>query len=75
MLARLAEKLMAEAVQGEPWETDKLKKVALGIKIVGMLKDEISAVTIDGKLAEHAEKAAKRIAEIPERKRKWAGFS
>jgi hypothetical protein len=75
MLAHLTEKLMAEAVQGEPWETDKLKKIALGIKIVGMLKSEVLAVTIDGKLAEHAELAAKRIAELPERKRKWAGFA
>lgn len=75
MLARLTESLMAEAVQGEPWETDRLKKVALGIKIVGMLQSEIRAVTIDSKLAEHAEAAARKIADLPERKRRWAGFA
>lgn len=71
MLARLTAEHMREAVACEPWETDRLKKVALSLKIIGELEQAIRGVAADGKLAERAAEHAERVANIPERKRKW----
>lgn len=71
MLARISAELMQEAVKGEPWETDKLKKVALGLKITQMLNDSVKKILDDGRVAEAAKAASDKFANVPEKKRRY----
>lgn len=66
--------LAKEAASVEPWETDKLKKVAHGLRVLRMLDDQIKAVTNDGKALEAAAQFAAQASQVPERKRRWADF-
>ena len=48
-----------------------LHKLALASRIVDMVDDHIRAIMDDGKIAEHSEVYATKIAGLPERKKKW----
>ena len=72
MLAHMTAEHMREAVQCEPWDTDRLKKVALSLKLIGELQQAIQSIADSGKLAEHAARDhATRVATTRERKPLW----
>jgi hypothetical protein len=58
----------------EPWEGDKLGKLALAARIVDMVQDHAQAIIDTGKIAEDAQSKANRIADLPEHKRKFLGL-
>lgn len=72
MLAHMTAAHMREAVQCEPWDTDRLKKVALSLKLIGELQQAIQSIADSGKLADHAAREhATRVAATRERKPLW----
>ena len=71
MLARMTAEHMREAVQCEPWDTDRLKKVALSLKLIGELDQTIRRVMDDGKLAAAAQTGARAAATTRDRKPRW----
>jgi hypothetical protein len=55
----------------EPWEGDKLAKLALAGRILDMVKGHVQAVIEDGAIAATDAAHADKIAALPERKRTW----
>lgn len=55
----------------EPWEGEKLGKLALASRILDMVEDHAKAVIAAGTLAEHGDAKAQQIAAVPEHKRRW----
>lgn len=74
---------MAEMIQGmrqthldaltmvEPWDTDRLKKIGLSMAMVNQLEQTVRNIMADGRIEEHAAAHVERLAEIPERRRRW----
>lgn len=56
----------------EPWEGEKLGKLALAGRIVDMVEDHVRHIIDTGKMAEADQIYAEKIADLPERKRFWA---
>lgn len=54
----------------EPWETGKITKLAVAIKVIDKVDEQLSAIIAGGTVAEHAQARAEQIARIPETKRK-----
>lgn len=55
----------------EPWETDKLSKLAMANKIVGELDGCIRKIVADGEIAHNAIEHTKEIEKLPYAKRRW----
>lgn len=55
----------------EPWETNKLIKLAVAHRVIDMVEQQIRAAIIDGDVAATEKNRAERIAAIPEAKRRW----
>jgi hypothetical protein len=71
MFARLTLDLTQRAAAIEPWETDKLKKIALSFALARELHGMVKGVVADGQLAEHVNERANRLANIPDAKRRF----
>jgi hypothetical protein len=59
------------AGQVDPWEGDKLNKLALASRIVDMVEAHVKAAIDSGLIAERDRDAAEKIAKLPERKRRF----
>jgi len=55
----------------DPWEGDKLGKLALASRIVDMVEGHVHGVINNGLVETANRNAADQIANLPERKRKW----
>lgn len=55
----------------EPWETEKLSKLAMANKIVGQLDSVVREIIASGQVAEHAKAHTKKIESLPAAKRRW----
>lgn len=56
----------------EPWETDKLAKLAIARKVVEQVDNALKAIMADGVVADRARESARKIEAIPIRRRRWA---
>jgi hypothetical protein len=66
--AAYAERLQEIAVAA-PWETDKIRKLAAGLKIAKEVEAQIIAVVKNGEFAEAQKKRADRIAGLSDTKK------
>lgn len=55
----------------EPWETDKLSKLAMASKIAGELDNYFRAIIANGEIAHSAIESAKKIEKLPYAKRRF----
>lgn len=55
----------------EPWEADKLSKLAMANKIVGQLDNVVREIIASGQVAEHSKAHTKKIESLPAAKRRW----
>lgn len=74
MLELLGETYLTRMKQVEPWETDKLAKLAMAAKITDQLGGFIQDVIGSGKIAEAAKRHAEKIEHLPARKRRLLGM-
>tara|TARA_R110002074_G_scaffold262994_2_gene435124 strand:- start:10401 stop:10703 length:303 start_codon:yes stop_codon:yes gene_type:complete len=58
----------------EPWETDKLAKLAMANKITKQIDVFVQEIIGTGKVAQAAQRHAEKIEQIPERKRRLLGL-
>ncbi|MFT8736582.1 MAG: hypothetical protein ABF760_03870 [Zymomonas mobilis] len=57
-----------------PWEAEaerKLLRLAMANRIVGQIDNLIQVIIADGQLADQAKEHARKIENLPERKRRW----
>ena len=77
MLARLTAEMTGAAIEGvdgartQEQERRALANAAHGLRVVSSLNDAIKRIIADGKVAEHSVAVANRLAQLPERKRRW----
>lgn len=71
ILAEIGKTYIARMSVVEPWETDKLSKLAMANKIVGELDSCIRKIMADGEVAHHAIEHQKRIEKLPAAKRRF----
>lgn len=71
MLDNLRQTHLDALTMVEPWDTDRLKKIGLSMAMVNQLEQTVRNIMSDGRIEEHAAAHVERLAEIPERKRKW----
>lgn len=71
ILAYIGETYLKRMSQVEPWETEKLAKLAMANKIVQQVDAMVQAIINDGKVEEHAQKRVKQIESIPHARRKF----
>lgn len=55
----------------EPWATDKLTKLAVAQRVIKTVEQHIIAAVMDGEVASQNLERAKKIAALPEAKRRW----
>ena len=55
----------------EPWETDKLTKLAIASKVTRAVDSEILAILTAGKVEADRREHVKKIERIPTAKRRW----
>lgn len=63
---------LTEMAAREPWEADKIRKLAAAVQIAREVEKQIMAVVNDGDVAKAEKARADNISELPERKRRWA---
>jgi hypothetical protein len=68
---RIRETYFERAGLVEPWEGDKLAKLALAGRILDMVKAHVQSVIAAGTIAAHTQDKADQIAKLPEHKRRW----
>lgn len=56
----------------EPWETDKLSKLAIANRVTLEIGKCVQAIIAEGQVAEHARDNVRRIEQIPVARRRWA---
>ena len=71
ILAEIGKTYIARMSMVEPWETDKLSKLAMANKIVGELDTCIRKIIADGEVAHHAVEHQKKIEKLPAAKRRF----
>lgn len=71
MIDALRETHLDALTMVEPWDEPRLRKIGLSMAMVKQLEQTIRNIMADGRIEEHAAAHAERLAEIPERKRKW----
>lgn len=55
----------------EPWETDKLSKLAMANKIVGQLDNCVREIIAAGQVKSHIANHINKIENLPASKRRW----
>jgi|SRR6478752_1817437 len=73
--AEYLEKLAA--IAAKPLTADLragMEKLALGVKVIDEVRAQIESLVGDGKFAQADANRARRIAELPTEKRRWANF-
>lgn len=55
----------------EPWATNKLTKLAVAQRVIKAVEQHVIASVMDGEVASHNLERAKKIAALPEAKRRW----
>ena len=71
ILAYIGETYLKRMSQVEPWETEKLAKLAMANKITQQIDAMVQAIINDGKLQEHVQKRVKMIEAIPHKARRF----
>ena len=71
ILEAIGQTYIARMSQVEPWETDKLSKLAMANKIVGELDGCIRKIMTDGEVAHHTIEHTKELEKLPYAKRRW----
>lgn len=71
VVAQYLEKLETLASE-QPWETDKIRKLAAATKIAKTVQAQIVAYVMDGDAAYKEKHASDKIANMNDSKRKWA---
>jgi hypothetical protein len=71
ILEAIGQTYIARMSQVEPWETDKLSKLAMANKIVGELDGCIRKIMADGEIAHNAIEHTKKIEKLPYAKRRF----
>lgn len=56
----------------EPWETGKITKLAVAQRVIASVGQQIITVVLDGGIASQELERAKKIAALPDAKRRWA---
>lgn len=74
MLALIRSTYVERMSDLEPWETDKLAKLAMAGKIAGQLDGLILSIINDGRIEEAATEHRRKIEALPARKRKLLGW-
>ena len=59
----------------EPWETDKLTKLAMANKITDQLRGLVKEIIVSGEIAAAAKRHADKIEQLPMRKRRLLGLT
>ena len=55
----------------EPWATDKLTKLAVAQRVIKTVEQQVMVAVLEGETAAQSLERAKRIAALPEAKRRW----
>ena len=55
----------------EPWATDKLTKLAVAQRVIKAVEQHVIAAVMEGEIASQNLERAKKIAALPEAKRRW----
>ena len=71
ILAYIGETYLKRMSQVEPWETEKLAKLAMANKITQQIDAMVQAIINDGKVQEHVQKRLKMIEAIPHKARRF----
>ena len=71
ILTYIGETYLKRMSQVEPWETEKLAKLAMANKITQQIDAMVQAIINDGKLQEHVQKRVKMIEAIPHKARRF----
>lgn len=71
MLAHLGMTYLERMSVVEPWETEKLAKLAMAHKITKQLDGLVQAIISDGAVAEQNKICVERIEKLPHSKRRW----
>ena len=71
ILAYIGETYLKRMSQVEPWETEKLAKLAMANKITQQIDAMVQAIINDGKVQEHVQKRVKMIEAIPHKARRF----
>ena len=64
---------LAQIAASEPWDTDKIAKLAIAVRVAQEVRAQIEAVVTAGKLAAAEHLRAEKIERIPLAKRKYMG--
>jgi hypothetical protein len=56
----------------EPWETSKITKLAVAQRVIKSVEQQIIMAVLEGEIAGQELGRAKKIAALPEAKRRWA---
>lgn len=57
----------------EPWETAKITKLSVALKVISMVEQHLKADIMNGRAATAETDRAAQIAKLPEAKRRWLG--
>jgi len=71
MLAEIRNAYLLRMADVEPWETGKLAKLAIAHKVSEQVDGFVASIFADGAVELNARHHANRIADLPERKRRW----
>jgi hypothetical protein len=63
---------LTKVAANEPWESDKIVKLAIATRVIDMVESQMRALIQQGADAQKAIDRAAQIANLPARKRKWA---
>ena len=71
MLASIRNEYLERMAHVEPWETDKLSKLAIASRIVSLIDGHVQSIIGDGKTTAHNREHIRKIESLPTAKRKW----
>lgn len=60
---------MTRLAAEEPWASDKITKLAIAQRVIDMIEDHLRTAVMDGTESAKTIEHARRVAQIPERKR------
>lgn len=72
VLTEAYSKRLTEIATSEPWETDKIRKLAAALKIAKEVRGQIEGLVHAGEVAKDQKRKADEIAAMPEERRRWA---
>lgn len=71
ILNSLQERYLKRMGEVEPWETEKLAKLAVASRVAGLVRDEILAIIAHGSVQENHRAHIEKIERLPTAKRRW----